>query len=147
MSSANEQITPEFVEAKRGKVLVRVPIEEITHFRFDHKLVTAYYAGGELLLVASLVKIEQILGGLFIRVNKGSLVAVDKFANYRESREFTNLTGWVTVRGVPGELRVTRRLRVIVMRHAASVGVINAVRPAPGMRQVFSQSFAAGAAV
>jgi DNA-binding LytR/AlgR family response regulator len=107
-----QEVTADDVQAARRGIVIRVPMENITHFSFSYKYAAAHYAGGELMLSMSLVTIEAIVGKQLIRTSR-SCLAVRK---HLVSLEYDRLDqgGWVTAQSphdptIQIKLRVSRR--------------------------------------
>lgn len=104
-----EEVTAEYVQAARRGVVLRVPIENITHFSFSHKYAAAHFAGGELMLSMSLVAIEAIVGKKLIRTSRSCLAVREHLVGLE--REGVDLGGWVTAQS-PHDPTIKIRLRV-----------------------------------
>lgn len=123
---ATQEITTEYVQAARRGVVLRVPIENITHFSFSHKYAAAHYSGGELMLSMSLTTIEAILGRKVIRTHRACL-AVRKHLVSLE-RDGVDLGGWVTAQSPHDP---TKQIRLRVSRRE-----LNPVRIAMGIKKL-----------
>jgi DNA-binding LytR/AlgR family response regulator len=127
-----QEITTEYVQAARRGVVIRVPIENITHFSFSHKYAAAHYAGGELMLAMSLTTIEAILGRKVIRTHRACLAVRQHLVSLE--RDGVDLGGWVTAQSphdptIQIKLRVSRR-EMKPLKKAMGLKRINArVRP------------------
>ncbi|WP_443698618.1 LytTR family DNA-binding domain-containing protein [Pseudomonas sp.] len=109
---ATQKVTADYVQAERRGVVLRVPMENITHFTFSHKYAGAHYAGGELILSMSLVTIEEIVGKKLVRISRSCLA----MRQHLTLLEYDGLAGggWVTAQSPHDptkqiKLRVSRR--------------------------------------
>jgi len=101
-----EKIEPGFVEARVKKDLVRIQIEDVTHFHASEKYVTAYSAGRELLFNVPLKAIAEFYGDRFIFVHRNALVSRERIQREGRGRISEPL---VYLRGVGAPLAVSRR--------------------------------------
>lgn len=75
------------LESRRKHVCARIqgelrliPIEDVIYFSADQKYVCVHHANGQDLIDDSLKSLEAEFGGVFVRVHRSALVAVDKIA-------------------------------------------------------------------
>lgn len=100
-------ITPEYVQAPRRGHVVRVPIENVTHFTFGDKYASAHTTSGELILAISLHEIEEILGDQVVRLHRSCLAMKSALVSLR--RDCRARFGFATVSAEPPvELNVSR---------------------------------------
>ena len=59
----------------QGKLKL-IPIEDVSYFQADQKYVAAFHAGGKSLIDDSLKSLEEEFGELFVRIHRGTLVAL-----------------------------------------------------------------------
>jgi len=64
------------ISAKTRLGLELVLVEDVRCFQADHKYVTAFHIGGELLLDDTLKDLEDEFGERFVRIHRNSLVAL-----------------------------------------------------------------------
>jgi two-component system response regulator AlgR len=64
------------ISARTRNGLVLVPIADVRCFITDHKYVTAYHTGGELLIDDALKDLEEEFAGHFVRVHRNALVSL-----------------------------------------------------------------------
>lgn len=91
----SQVITLEYVQAPRRGHVIRVPIENITHFTFGDKYASAHTTSGELLLAISLHEIEEILGDQVVRLHRSCIAMKSALASLR--RDCTTRCGWAVV--------------------------------------------------
>lgn len=113
----SQEITPEYIQAPRRGHVVRVPIENVTHFTFGDKYASAHTNNGELILAISLHEIEEILGDQVVRLHRSCLAMKSALASLR--RDSATRCGWAVVSTEnPLELRISRaeypRVRKVV---------------------------------
>jgi len=70
----HQEMTLHYIQAARRGVVIRTPIENITHFSYSDKYATAHTATGEFLLTTSLDALEEIYGEKAIRTHRSVLV-------------------------------------------------------------------------
>lgn len=74
-TGTQDRVTREFVDAKRLGVLIRTPLENVSHFQAEHKGVTVFTkSNGEFSLNIPLWLIERILHGHAISTHRSYLV-------------------------------------------------------------------------
>jgi two-component system response regulator AlgR len=84
-----------------------VLVEDVILFRAEHKYVSAYYDGGEVLLEESLGALELEFGECFMRVHRNALVGV----RYIQEMVKGDAGRWhLQLRGVADSVEVSRRL-------------------------------------
>ncbi len=64
------------ITAKSRRGIQMVPVEEIRVFQADHKYVTAYHSGGELLIDDTLKELEVEYADRLLRIHRNALVAL-----------------------------------------------------------------------
>jgi two-component system response regulator AlgR len=64
------------ISAKTRLGLELVPVEDVRCFQADHKYVTAYHLGGDLLIDDTLKDLEREFSDRFVRIHRNSLVAI-----------------------------------------------------------------------
>lgn len=67
--------------------LLLIPVADISHFVADQKYTLVRHARGETLIDESLKSLEDEFGGLFVRVHRSALVAVDKIDRIEKTRD------------------------------------------------------------
>jgi two-component system, LytTR family, response regulator AlgR len=91
-----------------------LPLDEITHFRADHKYVMAFCAGRERVVDESLKALEEEFDPRFLRIHRNCLVAV---AHIESMQRISTGQSQVHLRGIDEPLTVSRR-------HLAEVKVV-----------------------
>ncbi len=61
----------------QGKLKL-IPIDEVIYFQADQKYVAAHHDGGKSLIDDSLKSLEEDFGGQFVRIHRGTLVALSR---------------------------------------------------------------------
>jgi DNA-binding LytR/AlgR family response regulator len=85
---ASQIVTPAFVQAPRVGVVIRTPIENITHFGFADKYCSAFTkSNGEFILNISLHEIADIFEGQAIRVHRSYVVMHHALASMKMLRQ------------------------------------------------------------
>lgn len=117
-------ITSEYVQAPRGGCVVRIPLENITHFTFGDKYASAHTDSGELILAISLHEIEEIIGDLLVRTHRSCLAVRKRLVSL--TRDAAIGGAWAIVRSaknaaVQHKIRVSRR-QVPIVRNAMHSG-------------------------
>ncbi len=64
------------ISAKTRLGLELVPVDDVRCFQADHKYVTAYHVGGEILIDDTLKDLEEEFGDRFVRVHRNSLISL-----------------------------------------------------------------------
>lgn len=90
-----------------------VPVTDVRALRAEHKYVTVYFPGGELVLEESLAALESEFGERFLRVHRNALVAAEHVAELMRDD-----SGGLQVRinGIEPCFEVSRRLAAGVRR-------------------------------
>lgn len=70
----HQEMTPHYIQAARRGVVIRTPIESVTHFSYSDKYATAHTVNGEYLLTTSLDVLEEIYGDQATRAHRSVLV-------------------------------------------------------------------------
>jgi len=83
-----------------------LPLDEITHFRADHKYVMAFCAGRERVMDESLKELEQVFEARFLRIHRNCLVAVAHIESMQRTKTGQSQ---VYLRGIAEPLTVSRR--------------------------------------
>lgn len=83
-----------------------LPLDDITHFRADHKYVMAFCAGRERVVDESLKELEQVFDPRFLRIHRNCLVAV---AHIESMKRTSAGQSQVYLRGIAEPLTVSRR--------------------------------------
>lgn len=90
-----------------------VPVSEVSHFLAEDKYVTAYHAGGQLLLEDALKDLETEFEERFVRIHRSCLVAVDRIVALNRTADGRVL---VQLRDPDPPLEVSRR-NLPTLRH------------------------------
>ncbi|WP_373568441.1 LytTR family DNA-binding domain-containing protein [Pseudomonas sp. LJDD11] len=109
VANSDEVLDPGFVQARHGRAVIKIPIEQITHFKAAEKYVTAHHAGGELLLATPLIEIEALYGQRLVRIHRNALVARDRLELFRSPCNLRMTPAQVTLTDVLVPLDVSRR--------------------------------------
>jgi two-component system, LytTR family, response regulator AlgR len=83
-----------------------LPLDEITHFRADHKYVMAFCAGRERVVDEPLKELEQVFEPRFLRIHRNCLVAVAHIESMQRTKTGQSQ---VYLRGLAEPLTVSRR--------------------------------------
>lgn len=125
-SPKSQEITPEYVQAPRKGVVVRIPFENITHFSFSDKYASAHTTSGELLLNVSLDELEEIFGALVVRTHRSWLAVKARLISVTRDAAIGGATAVVQSPMNPNDhfkLRVSRRQVPWVRRALLERGV------------------------
>lgn len=87
----------------RGRI-VRVPVAEVTHFLTGDKYVTAYHAGGELVLTDTMKSLSREFAADFIRTHRFALARRELVYEWTS---FDRKQGQVRLRGIDSPLPVS----------------------------------------
>jgi two-component system response regulator AlgR len=94
------------LSARTHNGLQLIPLEEVFYFYADQKYVNVHHEGGETLIDDSLRQLEDEFPGLFVRVHRSALVALNRI----ERLEALNSGGHkVYLRGLADGVPVSRR--------------------------------------
>lgn len=74
--NASRPAARQHISARTRHGLVLVPVADVRCFITDHKYVTAYHTGGELLIDDTLKDLEEEFGEHFVRVHRNALVSL-----------------------------------------------------------------------
>ncbi|WP_109512558.1 LytTR family DNA-binding domain-containing protein [Pseudomonas ovata] len=105
---AHEELHADYIQSTYRREVVRVLIKDISHFKAELKYVVVYHDGGELLLSASTLKLEQAYSEQFIRVHKNSLVARNRLLSFQREHGLSRNPASVRLLGVTEPVAVAR---------------------------------------
>ncbi len=101
LSALNAGATRRHLAARIGERLQLVPVARVRAFSADNKYVVARYPDGELVLNETLKELENEFAGVFIRVHRNTLVAIEHVESFDGER--------VTLAGIDAPIEVSRR--------------------------------------
>ncbi len=107
--SAYEELHTYYIQAMYRRNVIRVPVENITHFKADNKYVIAHHVDGQLLLDAPLIELEQVYGDRFIRVHHNALVSRDRLQGFQKKKLYSHAPATVLLVGTAEPVGVSRR--------------------------------------
>ena len=98
----------------QGKLRL-IPIEEILYFKADQKYVAAHHEGGKSLIDDSLKSLEDEFGDRFVRIHRGTLVALSRIESVVRNADGSTEA---TLRGASQD---NDKALIISRRHVAEV--------------------------
>ncbi len=98
----------------QGKLKL-IPIDEVLYFQADQKYVAAHHEGGKSLIDDSLKSLEDEFGDRFVRIHRGTLVAVSRIESVVRSADGSTEA---TLRGASQD---DDKALIISRRHVAEV--------------------------
>lgn len=110
---ASSELAERYLSSVVRGVVRRVAINDIRLLQADHKYVTAFWPGGELIIEASLKTLETEYPECFLRIHRNTLVGRRHVERLQRDTDGNVL---VTVQGVSAPLQVSRRLVAEVRR-------------------------------
>lgn len=108
----SEKVEPDFVEAKHQGQVVRVAIEDVHFFYAEHKYVTLFAHGVEMLITPSLKALSEFYGDRFVFAGRDVLISRERLASEVRGdggKSFAILHGCQHL--VPMTRRYTRKIR------------------------------------
>lgn len=94
------------ISARLGGELRLIPIEDIRYFLAEHKYVTVRYSDGSVLIEESLRSLEDEFAGLFLRVHRNALVAMNGIVSLEKDKSGGHK---IRLRDIDDTLEVSRR--------------------------------------
>lgn len=107
--SAYEELHANYVQTIYRRNVIRVPIENITHFKADNKYVVTHHVDGQLLLNAPLIELEQVYADRFIRAHHNALVSRDRLLCLQKKKKYSQAPATVLLVGAAEPVGVSRR--------------------------------------
>lgn len=105
----------------RGQIRL-IPVDQIYYFLADQKLVTLYCSEGEFLINDTLKDLAQEFSGQFLRIHRGSLVAIAKVEGLHKDKKGHC---YVKLKGLSERLEVSRRHLPVVRKIFRDMRVLN----------------------
>lgn len=114
----DQAITTEYIEAMHRRQLVRVPIDQATHFSSGDKYVTAHTSAGDLLLSTTLIHLLSVYGDQLVHIHRSYVVFRHRIAVTTQVKSNTGGTA-VLDDGteIPASRRYFTNVRKIAKRH------------------------------
>ncbi|KQQ67816.1 hypothetical protein ASF84_01360 [Pseudomonas sp. Leaf127] len=106
---ASEELHADYIQSTYRRKVVRVLIEDISHFKAEQKYVVVYHDGGELLLNTPLIEIECIYADRVVRAHRNALVMHERLQSFRHPNEYRGVLAAVHVAGQAEPIDVSRR--------------------------------------